>query len=153
VIRPWQIYAEKEEILATLSNLASKFECRIECKGLEVWLLRNEGRVAECRMALEDDYFIFESVLSFNDAQIGPAEVRSAKKVMAENFQSGLWFVNEADGVREFYREFWYSDGALEGQRDGKRLKQFPSSVVYAVADPDASARYARERKRIVERL
>lgn len=153
MIRPWQIYAKNEEVLEVLSKMAAKFESRMESHGMEVWLLRNDERTAECKLALEDDHFIFESVLGFSEAHFKPAGIKAARKTMAEKFHSGLWFVNEARGVREFYREFWYSDGALKGQQDGKRLKQFPSSVVYAVADPDASARYAVERKRIIEPL
>lgn len=153
MIRPLQIYAEKEEILEAMTRMAAKFESRMECGGMEVWLFRNEEQIAECKLGLEDDHFIFESVLGFSDTHFKPAGVKVVRKVMAEKFHSGLWFVNEAYGVREFYREFWYSDGALKGQRDGKRLKQFPSSVVYAVADPDASVRHARESKRIIETL
>jgi hypothetical protein len=153
VIRPLQIYAKNEEMLEVMTKMAANFESRMVCHGMEVQLLRNDERIAECKLALEDDHFIFESVLGFSEAHCKPAGIKVARKIMAEKFHSGLWFVNEARSVREFYREFWYSDGALKGQRDGKRLKQFSSSVVYALADPDASARYVDERKRIIESL
>jgi hypothetical protein len=150
-MKPLQFFVTRDEFFALIEPVAVKSGLHVTSQGECIQILKNGVVVANVEIGSSSSGEFCESVMSFTEDVSFFSDVKKIKKHLKSVLGVGVWFVNKDLGVKEFYKEWLYSEGVENLAASGVRLVQFFGAKNFALIDRDASSKYSGVRGRIME--
>lgn len=150
-MKPLQFFITRDEFFVLVEPFAIKNGLSVNSQGDRIQILKNGFVVSDVEIGASNSEEICESIMSFTEDVSFFSDVRKIKRHLKGVLGVGVWFVNKDLGVKEFYKEWLYSEGVENIAARGVRLVQFFGAKNFALIDRGATSRYSGVRGRIVE--